>query len=158
MGLLQGLREEGRMSEQGCGVTPNDAVELDTGLVARLRAWWLGVRERQRLRDEFASLEGQGQLDSVLQEVGATRGAIGAILRAHPAAPKRLTVMLRRLGISRERLRDSGALHDVEMTCTVCEATGECEHWLRAGKTDGYQGFCPNAPTLESLRSGKAPS
>jgi hypothetical protein len=39
---------------------------MDTGRLARLRGWWHAVRERQRLRDEFAALQEHGQLDTVL--------------------------------------------------------------------------------------------
>lgn len=144
------------MPEQGGGTMARDAAELDVGLIARVRGWWRGVWERQHLRGEFAALEQHGQLDAVLQEAGTSRGAVDAILRAHPGAQKRLAVMLRRLGIGRDRLRESGTLHDVEMTCTICEATGECDHWLRSGKTEGYELFCPNAQTFEALR-GKKP-
>lgn len=143
------------MPERGGDGTMGDTAELDSGVFARLRSWWRGMRERRQLGAEFAALEEQGQLDLVLQEAGATRGAVDAILHSHPGAPKRLAAMLRRLGISRERLRDSGAMHDVEMTCTICQATGRCEHWLRSGKTEGYAAFCPNAEAFEALRAKK---
>jgi hypothetical protein len=143
------------MPERGDDGTMGDTAELGAGLVARLRNWWEGLRERQRLGAEFAALEQQGQLDTVLQEAGVTRGTVDAILHSRPGAPKRLATMLRRLGISRERLRESGAVHDVELTCTLCGATGQCEHWLRSGKTEGYEAFCPNAEALDALRAKK---
>jgi Family of unknown function (DUF6455) len=130
-----------------------DVDEFDRGPAAWLRGWWRTLRERRRLRDEFAALEQQGQLDTVLQEAGASRGTVDAILRAHPDTPKRLSAMLRRLGITRDRLHATGTLHDVELTCTLCEATGKCQHWLRSGQTAGYEAFCPNAQTFESLRA-----
>lgn len=130
-----------------------DIGEFAHGPLARLRGWWHGLRERRRLRDEFAALEQYGQLDTILQEAGTTRGAIDAILRAHPDTPQRLAAMLRRLGISRDRLRTAGAQHDVELTCTICEVTGKCEHWLRSGKTSGYEAFCPNAETFKGLQA-----
>jgi hypothetical protein len=48
-------------------------------------------------------------------------------------------------------LRTTGTVHDVELTCTMCEATGKCQHWLASGKTAGYEEFCPNAETFDSL-------
>ena len=143
------------MPGQGGGTIAGDAADFESGPVARLRNWWHGLRARWRLSAEFTALEQQGQLDMVLQDAGAGRGAVDAILRAHPGAPKRLAVMLRRLGISRDRLRESGTLHDVELTCTICEATGACDHWLRSGKSEGYRAFCPNAATFEALRAKK---
>jgi Family of unknown function (DUF6455) len=144
------------MPERGGDAMMGDTAELESGLVARLRNWWEGLRERRRLGAEFGALEQQGQLDTVLQEAGVTRGAVDAILHAHPGAPKRLAAMLRRLGISRERLRESGTAHDVEMTCTLCGATGQCEHWLRSGKTAGYDAFCPNKEAFDALRAKKS--
>ncbi|HWI28948.1 MAG TPA: DUF6455 family protein [Stellaceae bacterium] len=133
--------------------TAEDIGVFAHGPLARLRAWWHALRERRRLRDEFAALEAYGQLDTILQEAGATRGVIDAILRAHPDTPQRLAAMLKRLGISRDRLRAAGAQHDVEFTCTICETTGKCEHWLRSGKASGYEAFCPNAETFKSLQT-----
>jgi uncharacterized protein DUF6455 len=140
------------MPEQGSGTRTDDAAKLDARFFARLRGWWRGVIERQRLRYEITALDQRGQLDTVLRDVGASRSAVNAILRVHPRAPKRLSAMLQRLGISRQQLRESGVLRDVEMTCTLCEATGKCDHWLRSGKSEGYRGFCPNAQTFDTLR------
>lgn len=131
---------------------PRGLTEIMGAPFRRLAEWWRNGRERRRLRDEFAALEGQGQLDVVLQEAGASRGSVEAILRAHPDTPKRLTAMMRRLGLSRADIRDDGTLHDVELTCTLCEAPGECRRWLRSGATTGYEDFCPNAETFNRLR------
>jgi hypothetical protein len=140
------------MPGQGSGTRLGDAAKLDAGLLARVRGWWRGVIERERLRKELTALDLRGQLDTVLQDAGASRSAVNAILRGHPGGSKRLAAMLQRLGISRQQLRESGVMRDVEMTCTLCEATGTCDHWLRSGKSEGYRGFCPNAQTFDTLR------
>jgi hypothetical protein len=114
------------------------------------------MRERRRLGSEFATLERQGQLDSVLQDAGVSRSSVQAILHAHPGARRRLSGMMQRLGLSRRALHDSGAQHEVELTCTLCEATGKCQHWLDSGATTGNEKFCPNAETLERLRTAIA--
>ena len=140
------------MAESHSVARATEQQSLPSGFFARLRGWWNGFCARQRLRGEFQTLQQHGQLDSVLQEAGTSRGAMGAILRAHPGAPARLATMLKRLGINRDQLRRTGTLHDVELTCTMCEATGKCEHWLRGGKDTGYEDFCPNATTFQSVR------
>ena len=140
------------MPEQGMETRMDDAGKLDAGFLARVRGWWRGVIERERLRKELTALDLRGQLDTVLQDAGASRSAVNAILRGHPGGSKRLAAMLHRLGMSRQQLRESGVMRDVEMTCTLCEATGTCDHWLRSGKSEGYCGFCPNAQTFDALR------
>jgi hypothetical protein len=117
-----------------------------------LATWWSDVRERYRLGNEFATLDRQGQLDGVLRDAGVSRSSMRAILHAHPDAPRRLSAMLQRLGLTRRNLRDSGTLQDVELTCTMCEATGDCRHWLKSSATSGHQEFCPNAETFEHVR------
>lgn len=140
------------MPEQRSGTRIDDAAKLDAGFLARVRGWWRGVIERERLRKELTALDRRGQLDTVLQDAGASRSTVNAILRGHPGGSKRLAAMLQRLGISRQQLHETGVLRDVEMTCTLCEATGKCDHWLRSGKSEGYRGFCPNAQTFDTLR------
>jgi hypothetical protein len=137
------------------GQTPNPRGmrEIAGAPLRHLAGWWNRVRERRRLGNEFAALDAQGQLDTVLQDAGASRSAMGAILRAHPDAPKRLAAMLQRLGLTRRDLRAGGVQQDVEFTCTVCEATGKCTHWLASDATSGYEEFCPNAKTFAELKA-----
>ena len=140
------------MAELSDTAKPCGLAEIMGAPFRRLAEWWSNGRERRRLRDEFAALEGQGQLDLVLREAGASRGSAEAILRPHPDTPKRLAGMLQRLGLTRHEIRDDGTLHDVELTCTLCAAPRECRRWLRSGATTGYEDFCPNAETFNRLR------
>lgn len=127
--------------------------EAARAALRHLAAWWSDVQARRRLRSEFAALDAHGQLDSVLQDAGTSRGAMDAIVRAHPNASKRLAAMLQRLGLTRRDIRDGGVQQDVELTCTVCDVTNKCNHWLASDATAGYQDFCPNAATFEQLRA-----
>ena len=136
---------------------PRGMREIVGAPIRHLAIRWSDMRARRRLGDEFAALDAQGQLDTVLQDAGASRSAMGAILRAHPDAPKRLAAMLQRLGLTRREVRDGGVQQDVEFTCTVCEATGKCSHWLAPTPPSGYQDFCPNAETFNRLRATTAP-
>jgi hypothetical protein len=119
----------------------------------RVATWWNDVRERHRLGNEFATLDRQGQLDTVLQDAGLSRSSMPAILRAYPDAPRRLSAMLKRLSLTQRELRNSGTQQDVALTCTMCKTTGDCRHWLKSGASSGYQEFCPNAGTFEHLRA-----
>jgi hypothetical protein len=122
------------------------------GAWPRLARWWRGLGERQRLRREFASLAAQGELDAVLGDAGASRSHLDAILKASPESPRRLAAMLQRLGITRTALRTTGALHEVEMNCTLCRDGGACDHWLKSGARTGQEAFCPNAATLAQAK------
>jgi hypothetical protein len=54
--------------------------EIAGAPIRHLAIWWSDMRARRRLGDEFAALDAQGQLDTVLQDAGASRSAMGAIL------------------------------------------------------------------------------
>jgi hypothetical protein len=74
-----------------------------------------------------------------------------ALLLAHPEASLRLTVMMRRLGLKRDDFHSGSMLREMELTCALCEETGDCRHWLRSKQTAGNHRFCPNARRFDRM-------
>ncbi len=65
----------------------------------------------------------------------------------------RMTRMLARAGVGPEVAGSAGneaILRDVRSRCRSCASEDFCNRWL-AGKVEGGNGFCPNAPVFRSL-------
>ena len=139
---------------------------MDSGSAAAAGGAWLRrlvgavgrrvaeARAQRSLRAEFDTLERAGALDDVLRDVDMTRTDLAAIVKADPGAARRLAAMAARLGLA-DALRRHGARRDVreiELACTRCAATGECDTWLRGSQAGGNEKFCPNAAALQALR------
>lgn len=125
---------------------------LFSRLIRALDDW----RERAQLRDELDELERTGQLDSVLGEVGLTRGQIPALLEGRPGAAQRMERMMKQEGIDRAELHAAGEQRDAEWRCQRCESTDECEAWLSGAHPAGVMpSFCPNKPVFEEVHAKK---
>jgi uncharacterized protein DUF6455 len=74
-----------------------------------------------------------------------------SIFSTNPEASLRLTVMMRRLGLVRDEIRDRRVLREIESNCASCDETGDCRDWLRSKKTVGYRRFCLNAWRFDRL-------
>ena len=78
----------------------------------------------------------------------------------HHAADE-LPKMLAQLGISEEQLGRAQPLllRDMERVCALCNHKPQCDCDLVSGTAaENYQGYCPNASTLETLdRTALAP-
>ena len=85
--------------------------------------------------------------------------AIGILLLALRPRPQandhmRMHEMMRLRGVSPPR--GPAAARDVvaaERRCLACSSKGLCDELLRAGSSEGYRLFCPNALYLEWLHS-----
>lgn len=67
-----------------------------------------------------------------------------------------LPQMMRLRGALPHEPLSSAAVHDAasaERRCLACGAKAMCAELLAAGRSDGYQLFCPNAHYIEQLRS-----
>ena len=66
---------------------------------------------------------------------------------------KRMTQMLTRAGVDPEvvgRGDTEAIIQDVRSRCGKCMSEDLCDRWL-AGKVEGDNGFCPNAPIFRML-------
>jgi hypothetical protein len=82
------------------------------------------------------------------------------VRHGHHAADE-LPKMLAQLGISEEQLGRAQPLllRDMERVCALCNHKPQCDRDLVSGTAaENYQGYCPNASTLETLdRTALAP-
>ena len=136
----------------------------EPSLAARLAHWFGGViegwRERARLRNEFARLEQQGELERTLADSGIAPSDVPRLMRAHPGTPQQLRRMMERLGIDRARLPHSkafaDALREMEWRCGECADWRHCRAWLDTDASpESYRAFCPNTADVDRLRCAK---
>ena len=127
------------------------ALHFFTRLLRYAHHW----REERRLTTEHADwieeLEAAGDLDALLEAVGATREELSAFVISPVRADALLDTMMARVGVSREQLSNI-ALDDLRKACHCCASWKQCRRWLADGEADGaYRDFCPNASILERL-------
>ena len=133
--------------------------------IAQLPNWiWLtvdGWRERSRLRRELDNLRQQGELDRTLIDSGIAPSDVDRLMRSHPHTGEQLAQMMQRLGIDRAALPRSPTvleeLRATEWRCGECADWRKCRTWLVSRDApDSYRAFCPNAETLDELRTSGA--
>jgi hypothetical protein len=127
----------------------------------------------QDLIDSFASwLKHRRELNEMRQLDRSDFNRIASDLRVSPDdleelvrhgrhAGDELPKMLEQLGIDAERLGRAQPLllRDMERVCALCSQKSQCDRDLASGAAaENYQGYCPNASTLETLdRTAPAP-
>ncbi len=126
-------------------------------------AWrmWQALDDRRQKRTlvrEFADLEDRHLLDATLDDIGLSRGQVPALLRGFPRRQRLFRRMLARVGVPLSRIDDRATRNDMMWTCTTCAVDKRCRAWLDAGKTRGYEAFCPNSGALKRLAAHAAPT
>lgn len=77
----------------------------------------------------------------------------GAMIQERPLLMHR---MLKRQGVSIDGVEDYAALEQAcraARRCVACRDVELCKEWLDAGKTQGYEAFCPNCEFIERLKT-----
>ena len=128
--------------------------------LARYAADWLEdrayVAEHRRLIDD---LDSTGELESLLEAVGASREELQAWSISPIASHQLLARMMQRVGVDSNELSAS-VLEDARRACRCCASWKQCRRWLRDGAAGAQHEFCPNAELLERLAKvagGSAP-
>lgn len=107
-------------------------------------------------RRMLAGLASHGLFGTVVAESDAARASESeSIFSANPEASLRLTVMMRRLGLVRDEIRDRRVLREIESNCAACDETSDCRDWLQSKRTVGYQRFCLNAWRFDRLLAAR---
>jgi len=107
-------------------------------------------------RKVLAGLATHGESGTVALESDAAPASDSeSIFSTNPEAALRLTVMMRRLGLVRDEIRDHRVLREIESNCASCDETGDCREWLRSKKTVGYRRFCLNAWRFDRLLAAR---
>ena len=118
--------------------------------LARWREWW-------RARDELTTLD-RHELERVAGEFGMSALDLEDLAARGPGAADLLYDRMKALGISRadaDRIAH-GMMRDLERTCSCCNEKAVCEKDLARHPDDpAWKNYCPNAITLESIRSAK---
>lgn len=102
-------------------------------------------------------------MDSTLHEIGVATLMVAVIVglivwffRYHATvSATRMMQMLTRAGVDPEVARQGNVeaiMQDVRSRCQHCRSEALCDRWL-AGKAEGDNNFCPNAPILRMLAS-----
>ncbi|HVA39220.1 MAG TPA: DUF6455 family protein [Candidatus Binataceae bacterium] len=125
-------------------------------LAARMKQALSDMRQRHRLREEIGEMERNGGLDSLLADVGLTRGDVDAVIAGFPESGRLLQAMAERLQVDYDSIKDAAIRFELQRTCTMCSTRGRCRTWLRSAETEGYRDFCPNGARFDELRGHAA--
>ena len=125
-----------------------------TGVADRFLTHW---REWWRARDELGQLD-RSELERIAGEFGMSAQDLEDIAARGPGAADLLYERMKVLGITRADAEHvaRGLMRDLERTCSCCNEKGICEKDLGKHPDDpAWKDYCPNAITLESIRSAK---
>jgi hypothetical protein len=117
----------------------------------RARGVLSDLAARHVLRQELLECDRSGVLDSVLADLQMSRGELEPMVENYPLSRRLFGAMAVRLGIDPAcdgPLMRRGLQH----TCAVCAEQRRCQQWLDAGRTEGYEEFCPNADYWHALK------
>jgi len=100
-------------------------------------------------------------MDSTLYEIGVATLMVAVIVALivwffrdlATVSARRMTQMLMRAGVDPEVARQGNVeaiMQDVRRRCQKCRSEALCDRWL-AGKVEGDNNFCPNAPIFRML-------
>ena len=113
-------------------------------------AGWL---KHRREMNEMRRLD-RTDFDRIASDLRIAPDDLEELVRHGKHAADELPKMLEQLGISAERLGQAQPLllRDMERVCALCHNKGQCDRDLADGTAaENYQGYCPNASTLEVL-------
>ncbi len=121
-----------------------------TRMAEAARDWWA----RSKQWREFDDLAAEGMLDSVLEDIGLSRGEIPTVMHAFPRSGRRHEDMMRWTGVDPERLPPTADIREAQWLCIRCGAAKECDAWRGLPESQrGAPTFCPNIETFERIRA-----
>ncbi len=95
------------------------------------------------------------ELDRIARDFGVSADDLNEMVRRGPHAADELPQMIEALGLDPDAIARTHALvmYDMERVCAQCKHKQRCREDLEEGTTlQGYDEYCGNALTLESLR------
>ncbi len=113
-------------------------------------AGWL--RHRQDL-SEIRRMD-TTEFDRIADDLRVSPGDLDMLVRRGPHAADELPKLLKALGINEADLARTEplVLRDMERVCALCASKHQCDRDLAAGTSaEHYEGYCLNAPTIDSL-------
>lgn len=94
------------------------------------------------------------EFDRIAGDLRVSPGELDTLVRRGPHAADELPRLLKALGINEADLARTEplVLRDMERVCAMCASKKQCDRDLAAGTSaEHYEGYCLNAPTIESL-------
>ncbi|MDP3076228.1 hypothetical protein [Bradyrhizobium sp.] len=94
------------------------------------------------------------EFDRIAGDLRVSPGELDTLVRRGPHAADELPKLLKALGINEADLARTEplVLRDMERVCAMCASKKQCDRDLAAGTSaEHYEGYCLNAPTIESL-------
>jgi uncharacterized protein YjiS (DUF1127 family) len=98
------------------------------------------------------------EFDRIADDLRVSPGELDTLVRRGPHAADELPQLLKALGISDADLARTEplVLRDMERVCALCASKHQCDRDLAAGTAaEHYEGYCLNAPTIDSLKTAK---
>lgn len=129
-----------------------DMTDHDT-IFAAIARWVKNYRETLGSSRELAQCDPQ-DVAAIAQDLMISPMELKALADKSPDSARLLYRMLAALGVDAGALsdRDPMVMRDLERLCVSCTHKRKCAHELATGgATDHYEGFCPNAYTLDML-------
>ena len=126
--------------------SPYPRLEL---LLSTFSDWLTHRRELNEMRQLDRS-----DFDRIASDLRVSPSDLEELVRHGPHAADELPRLLTALGIDESDLASAHplVLRDMQRVCAMCQHKGQCERDLEAGTSaEHYQGYCPNAPTVERL-------
>jgi hypothetical protein len=93
--------------------------------------------------------------DAIARDLRVSPDDLDRLVQIGPHGADELPKMLRSLGIDEASLARTEPLmvRDMQRVCAMCRDKAQCDGDLAAGTSaEHYEGYCPNAPTIEALR------
>ncbi len=94
------------------------------------------------------------EFDRIAGDLRVSPGELDTLVRRGPHAADELPKLLKVLGINEADLARTEplVLRDMERVCAMCASKRQCDRDLAAGTSaEHYEGYCLNAPTIDSL-------
>ena len=108
-------------------------------------------RQRRALARELDGLGNGRLLDATLADMQLSRSQVPALVGGFPQRQRLFNRMLARIGVAPAQLADRATRNELMWRCTACQVDKTCRRWLDAGRTRGYEAFCPNASAFKRL-------
>lgn len=129
--------------------TENKPYPIVQDLIDSFAGW---LKHRREL-NEMRQLD-RTDFDRIASDLRVSPDDLEELVRLGEHSSDEMPKMLEQLGIDEERLGKAHPLllRDMERVCALCRHKSECDRDLVAGTAaEHYQGYCPNAPTIETL-------
>jgi hypothetical protein len=119
-------------------------------LSGRIQEW-----RRQRALARELDLLGTEQCAAMARDLGLSETTLTRLSAARSTEGQELPRLMRQLSLDPDEIAASHpfVLRELAVACSLCGAAAECRRDLDQGQaSQAFEGYCPNAETLDELR------